>query len=204
MVTTTLMGKGAWSNASLVQAALCGAVFPPKWTRAASPNPLVNHYRASDGSRFLFCLLDPERDWARLCAAMERPDLVDDARFASVEARRDNHRECVAVLDDEFARRPMQEWARRFDANDVLFGPVPATADVAADNQIRINGGFTPMADAPFETVTSPVRVEGLDKRRPTMPPRVGQHTRGVLGELGYSEGEIVELESSKAVLHAD
>ncbi len=203
-VTTTLMANGVWSNSSLVQAALCGAAFPAKWTRATPPNPLVNHYTASDGKRFLFCLLDPARDWVRLCAAIRRPDLVDDRRFSTPDARRDNNRDCVSILDTEFSRHPMDEWARRFVAHDVLYGPVPATTEVAGDGQMNLAEVFTPMCDSDVRTVNSPVNVEGLGKRRPSMPPMVGQHTRQVLVELGYGADEISQLESGGVVLHAD
>jgi len=195
-VTTTLMHNGAWSNSSLVQSGLVGAVWPPKWTRKTNPNPFVSHYSTGDGKRFMFCLLDPAKDWPKLCAAMERPDLLDDPRFATTDARREHCEEFVAVIDAEFAKYPMEEWARRFHQHDVLYGIVPATAEVASDAQMAANGVFVEMTDAPIRTIDSPVRVEGLAKRRPQMPRAVGQHSRQILAELGYSEEAIARCET--------
>lgn len=195
-VTTTLMHNGAWSNSSLVQSSLVGAQWPLKWTRKTNPNPLVSHYQAGDGKRFMFCLLDPAKDWPKLCAAMERADMLHDPRFATTEARREHCEEFVAAIDAEFAKYPLAEWARRFHHHDVLYGVVPLTADVAQDTQMAANGVFIEMTDAPIRTVDSPVRVEGLEKRRPQMPPAVGQHSREILAELGYSEQAIAHCES--------
>jgi crotonobetainyl-CoA:carnitine CoA-transferase CaiB-like acyl-CoA transferase len=199
-VTTTLMHNGVWSNASLVQSGLVGAQWPEKWTRKTVPNPFINHYRARDGRRFMFCLLDPDRDWPKLCAALERPDLLSDPRFATTEARRDNNVAFVTLLDNEFNRYGSEEWIKRFEQHDVLFGIVPHTAEVAEDRQMAANGVFVEMSDAPIRTITSPFFVEGLEKRAPSMPPEVGQHSREILLELGYSEESIARLESSGAI----
>lgn len=200
-VTATLMGSGAWSNASLIQAALAGAKWPERWTRRNPPNPLINHYTSSDGKRFLFCLLDPAQDWRKLCNAMGRADLIDDPRFSTPAARQRNCRECASTLDTEFARHPMTEWARRFLEHDVLYGPVPHTTEVAQDPQMRLAGVFVPFADRPdLETVNSPVNIEGADKVAPRMPPQPGENTRAVLAELGYSASEIERLEQRGAV----
>jgi crotonobetainyl-CoA:carnitine CoA-transferase CaiB-like acyl-CoA transferase len=195
-VHTTLMHNGAWSNSSLVQSGLVGAQWPPKWTRTTNPNPFVSHYQTGDGKRFMFCLLDPTRDWPKLCAAMNRPDLLNNPRFNTTDARRENCQDFVATIDAEFAKHPMEEWARRFHQHDVLYGIVPTTADVANDPQMAANGVFVEMTDAPIRTIDSPMRVDGLEKRRPQMPPAVGQHSREILAELGYSEEAIARCEA--------
>ena len=67
-VRTSLMANGVWSNSCAVQAALCGAEFLPKWTRANAINPLVNHYVARDGRAF-FSVYWTSPANGRACAA---------------------------------------------------------------------------------------------------------------------------------------
>jgi crotonobetainyl-CoA:carnitine CoA-transferase CaiB-like acyl-CoA transferase len=200
-VWTTLMHGGVWSNASHVQGALFGAGQPPRWSRATAPNPFVNHYRTADGQRFIFCLLDPVNDWPKLCRALGRPELEHDPRWATAAARMASNEEFIALLDAEFIRHPLAEWRRRFAEHDVLYGIVPDNVAVANDKQMAANGVFLPLGDGGERTVSSPMHLEGEAKRSAAWAPAVGQHTRQVLGELGYDAREIADLESAGVVL---
>ncbi len=200
-VWTTLMHNGVWSNSSNVQGALLGSGQPPRWTRSTAPNPFVNHYRASDGRRFIFCLLDPPNDWPKLCRALHRPELEHDPRWATKAARLAGNEEFIALLDSEFARHPLAEWKRRFAENDVLYGIVPDNVDVANDRQLAANGAFLPLGDEGSRTVASPLHLEGERKRDAAWAPSVGEHTRQVLEELGYGAEEIAGLEGAGVVV---
>ena len=187
-VTTSLAANGAWSAACGLQAALVGAQFPPRWSRKSTPNPLVNHYVALGGSRFLLCCLNPTKDWPNLCRALERPELVDDPRFSSYEGRTAHCVELVALLDAAFGAQDMTAWQRRFADHDILWGPVPTVQEVAGDRQLAANGVFVDLADAPLRTVSSPIQVEGVEKVPPRLAPQPGQHTAEILAELGYDQ----------------
>jgi crotonobetainyl-CoA:carnitine CoA-transferase CaiB-like acyl-CoA transferase len=199
-VSTTLAHNGVWSHASLVSAALCKADFPKKPRRSTQLNPLVNHYVTADGRRVLFCLLDPAKDWQKLCAALGRADWLDHPRFSSVEGRREFNVELIAALDSEIIQRPLAEWKRLFEQHDVLFGIVPLTEEIAGDEQLEANGVFRPLVDAPYQTIDSPVQVSGVEKRPPSLAPGVGQHSHEVLKELGYTEAEIDSLAQTGVV----
>ncbi|MEO7653109.1 MAG: CoA transferase, partial [Bryobacteraceae bacterium] len=71
-VSTSLMANGAWSNSCQIQASFCKASLPARATRKETENPLVNHYLARDGHRFMLCCLEPVIDWKRLCTALGR------------------------------------------------------------------------------------------------------------------------------------
>jgi crotonobetainyl-CoA:carnitine CoA-transferase CaiB-like acyl-CoA transferase len=199
-VSTTLAHNGVWSHSSLVSAALCGAAFPEKPTRATQLNPLVNHYATADGRRVLFCLLDPAKDWQKLCGALGRADWLSHPRFSSVEGRKQHNVELIAALDAEILRRPLAEWRVLFEQHDVLFGIVPHTQEISDDPQLQSNGVFRDLADAPFKTIDSPMQLAGVAKREPTLAPEVGQHSLEVLRELGYSASEIEALAKNGVV----
>jgi crotonobetainyl-CoA:carnitine CoA-transferase CaiB-like acyl-CoA transferase len=193
-VSTTLMACGAWSNGCMIQAALAGATFHARRTRRAPMNPLVNHYVSGDGRRFLFCLIEPDRDWGRLCRAVGREAWIGDARFATPALRRENSAELVALLDAEFAKLTMTEWSRRFAAHEVTWGAVPAAAELALDPQMIAEGLFREVEGSPVRALDSPIRVEGSAKVPMVAAPDLGRHTREVLAEAGYTPAEIDEL----------
>src|SRR5262249_32733198 len=104
-VSTSLMATGAWSNSCQIQAALVGAVFPARRTRFTALNPLVNQYQARDGQRFIFCCIDTVHDWGRICRAIGRTELINDARYATVQARSEHNEEVIALLDEALAAK---------------------------------------------------------------------------------------------------
>jgi crotonobetainyl-CoA:carnitine CoA-transferase CaiB-like acyl-CoA transferase len=197
-VWTTLVHNGVWSNSSLTQAALVGdAVWPVKRRRESAHNPLVNHYRTSDGYRVILCLLDADRDWTRLCRAMERPELAADPEHCTVDARHRNNLAVIALLDTEIGRHTLAEWKQRFDRNEVIFGVVPTIPELPEDPQLNSIGLFREVRDANYRTVDSPMQMDGITKREPTLAPDPGQHTHEILAELGYSPAEIDALAAS-------
>jgi len=99
MVSTSLLANGLWMNAVQVQAALCGAKVEPRPAREDAVSALANVYRCADGRWFLLNLVQDERDWPPLLAALGRPDLGADPRFATGPARRAHARALVQALD---------------------------------------------------------------------------------------------------------
>lgn len=193
-VSTSLMANGAWSNSCQIQAAFVGAEWPVRRTRTHPSNPLINHYLTRDGKRFMFCLLDAQRDWVRICRVFGWDGLSNDERFATAESRRQNAAELVGMIDAAIQHRDMSEWAELFRLHDVVWGPVPMTETVCADQQMEANGVFAEIEGTEWRTVMSPIVVEGEEKQRPRLAPDVGQHSVEVLQLLGFNEEETQQL----------
>jgi crotonobetainyl-CoA:carnitine CoA-transferase CaiB-like acyl-CoA transferase len=196
-VSTSLMATGAWSNSCQIQAALLGAEFPPRRTRFNALNPLVNQYRARDGRRFMLCCLDTKYDWARICRAIERTDLIEDSRFQTAEARFENGEKVVALLDEAFSTKDLAEWQEIFDKHNVIWGPIPTIDRVATDAQMRDNRVFAELEHPDLgriSTINNPINLDGVLKESPFVAPEIGQHSEEVLGSLGYDEGQIADM----------
>jgi formyl-CoA transferase len=184
------MATGAWSNSCQIQAAMVGAKFPLRRPRLEALNPLVNQYQTRDGKRFMFCCIDTANDWGRVCRAIGRPELIDDPRFATAEARSQHSKEVVALLDEAIGSKEMAEWDLLFRQQNVVWGPIPTMEQVAADPQMAANGVFTELNHpqlGSIRTVSSPLNIQGVTKERPEPAPEVGEHTREILRSLGYS-----------------
>jgi crotonobetainyl-CoA:carnitine CoA-transferase CaiB-like acyl-CoA transferase len=132
-----------------------------------------------------------------------RPDLIDDPRFATSADRAVNARELIAILDEVFATRDLAEWAEIFAQEPDMFWTPQATPDeVLADPQLRAAGG---LVDVPGESgsttmIATPIDFHGAPSEQRSHAPRLGQHTREVLTELGFEAASIDELVSRGVV----
>ncbi len=199
-VSTSLMANGAWSNACQIQAAMCGATFRPRWTRRSAINPLVNHYLTADGVRLFFTLLDPKKDWSNFCRAIGHPELLEDARFPSPELRVENNAALIEIIDETISRKTAAEWKLIFAEHEVIWSPVPLSAEVPFDSQMAANGVFVDIEDTNLKTVSNPVTLDGHAKAPATLAPEVGQHTCEILRELGLDESAIESLRAEGVV----
>src|SRR5262249_23755995 len=109
VVDVSLLATAMWTLSSDLLTVLHGQTPPRVGDRSQTPNPLIGAYRTRDGRHVQLMLLQGDRYWSELCAALGRDDLVDDPRFADLASRRENSAACVAELDAEFGRRDYDE-----------------------------------------------------------------------------------------------
>lgn len=195
-------GKGRLVEASLMRAGLYalgsdmaiqlffGRIGSTK-SREEQIQPLMNFFKTSDGAWLCIVSRQGDVDWAPICRAVGREDLIEDERFMTAKGRRANSAELVAILDEGFAKYTKAEMARRLDDNVLAWAPVQTLADVAADPQAEAAGAFveTPSAKgdgSTFRAPASPIRFPGADDGPKGPSPAIGQHTREILQGLGY------------------
>jgi crotonobetainyl-CoA:carnitine CoA-transferase CaiB-like acyl-CoA transferase len=206
-VGTSLLASGAWAHACDLQAKICGAEFPERAAGTAPINPLTTGYLSGDGKIVMLVLLDPENEFPRLCRGIGHPELASNPMFATQDARTEHAGELFAILQSQVESRSLAELRKIFAEHDIKWSTIPTMDEVVADPQMRAAGAFIEY-DQPghgaMETINSPIFMAGADKLRPTAAPEVGAQTREVLGELGYSAGEIEQLIRRGAALAAD
>jgi crotonobetainyl-CoA:carnitine CoA-transferase CaiB-like acyl-CoA transferase len=159
--------------------------------------PYRRPYATKDGHVCLLATTD--RQWRNLFAALDRPELADDPRYATI-AGRTAHIDALYTLVDEVLRtRTTAEWRMRLDQFDVPSGALNTLAGVIADPYLNTTGFFVPI-EHPSEGATVTMAIAPAFSASPPAlglpPPRLGEHSAAILGEIGYSADEIAAITS--------
>lgn len=132
-----------------------------------------------DGRWIALHMSSPPKFWEGLAKAIEKPDLFDDPRFATREARIAHQPELIALLTGLFQRQPRAEWCRRLEAEDVPHAPMYDTNEVPEDPQAKHLQLFVDTAHPAggrWTTVRSPVSFDGERQLQVSAPPLLGDH----------------------------
>ncbi|MCX7384770.1 MAG: CoA transferase [Alphaproteobacteria bacterium] len=202
-VRSSLLANGMWANSIFIQASLCGADIPPRPSRRESTRAVGNLYRSSDGRWFMLALTNETRQWPALAAAVGRPELAADPRFAGMAERAANARALGDIFDAVFADRPLAEWRQILDAAGITFGIVGTTAEAAADPQAAATGILRPIQHTGLLSVDSPFTLTEAPKVPINHAPPRGADSSAILRELGYVDSEIDRLRQSAVIAEA-
>ncbi|MEP7157859.1 MAG: CoA transferase, partial [Chloroflexota bacterium] len=144
-----------------------------------------------------------ERQWPRLCAELELPELATDPRFADNDARVRHRDQLRPILADRFAEADSTHWLRRLDEAGVPSGPVNSVLAAFEQPQSVARGmrasvthptlGEMPQIGLPYKLSETPASIR-------TAPPTLGEHSAEILGELGYSADEVERMRSEGVI----
>jgi crotonobetainyl-CoA:carnitine CoA-transferase CaiB-like acyl-CoA transferase len=198
-------GQGAVIDAALYGAPLrilewtiaaydqLGVLRGREGNRLANSAPLDN-YPTVDG-KYVCIVAGSDANFARLCKAMDRPDLLDDARFTKLVDRAAHGDEINGIVTEWTRARSAADIERACVDCDVPVATAYTPADMFADPHFGARGDLVevddPVAGAMRQQAPFP-RFTGEQPAAPSGAPRLGADTRQVLGdELGVSTGEL-------------
>ncbi len=147
-----------------------------------------------------------QANWLKMLQAIEAPELEDDPRFATNDGRMANLAELVEALGAIFRCRTSADWLARFEAAGLPAGPVLDVGEMHRDPQALARGMVTQAPHrrlGPVNTIGLPVKFSATPGGVRRGAPVLGEHTREVLAEHGYADGEIERLIAGGAVVAA-
>ncbi len=164
-------------------------------------HPLAAPYQAfqtSDG--WVNVGASNESTWLALVRAVDAPLLREDTRFATNTGRMEHLEALIQALTPLFAMRTSSAWLATLEAEGVPAGPVASIGEMLDHPQTRARKMVVEVTHTRLgqvESIGSPVKMSAGSGPATSGAPRLGEHTREVLLEVGYTSREIDDLVAS-------
>ncbi|WP_321390577.1 CoA transferase [Emcibacter sp.] len=175
----------------------------PKPLGSQHPN-LVPYglFPAKDGSIIIACLTNAF--WGRVCTAIDRPELAEDERYASLEKRRDCREEVNDIISGFTRKRNVQDLVDLLTEHQVPNAPILGIIEAlsqpqAVAREMVVETEHKTLGKIPI--VNRPFKFPGEQQPVPTAPPVLGQDTDEILSDiLELSPDQIEKLRAAKVV----
>jgi crotonobetainyl-CoA:carnitine CoA-transferase CaiB-like acyl-CoA transferase len=188
------------STAYVMGTHMAGAAFSPGEKVMPMPERrggwgVYQIFKSADGHE-LFIAATSDALWQRFCEIFERPDLGADPRLARNVDRVKNKPWLVPAIAETIGKLGRAEIERRCEAAGLPFAPVGQVEDLFDDPHLNQGGLVDTVMDNGVRTKLPKLPIE-LDGQRPGLrlePPTIGEHSRAILREAGWSDDEIDAL----------
>jgi crotonobetainyl-CoA:carnitine CoA-transferase CaiB-like acyl-CoA transferase len=158
-------------------------------------------FKTSDGYLTAGTISDSE--WEGFCKASGDPELAKDGRFATPSGRALNATARINKMAEYIGQHSTAEWLERLDAADVPCAPILRRGEIIQNEQVVARGIITEFDQPSVGRVRQPkpaARFEVNESSIGGPAPRVGEHSRIVLRELGYTDAVIDKMVADRAV----
>jgi CoA:oxalate CoA-transferase len=212
-------GQGQWLDISMVDCmfhmhdislqgyTLTKGAYHPN--RQGAHHELIAPFGVFRGPRGYIVLLSLQLQWKNVCAALGRPELVEDPRYASPEARAGRRAELVELIEAWMRGFPDDEAViAELERNRVPCAPVMDPADAIGHPYFQARGMVREIEDpvmGPLAVPGFPLRFSAQPERLDLVAPTLGQHNAGVLERvLGYDAARIAALQADGVLVSGE
>jgi len=179
-----------------------GIVRERSGNRLANSAPLDN-YPTADG-RFVCIAAAGDGLFPRLCRAIGREELLQDERFASLDARAANADAINRIVSDWCEARTLAQIEAILIEHQVPVTGIYTIDEIVADPQVRARGSIVTVEDPVLGPVRQQAPVPRMDRTPPAVPrgaPRLGEHNEEIyLGWLGLDRDRFERLRAIKVI----
>jgi len=201
-----MKGRGAHIETSLLECALAlqeGAMME-QHLQGGVAEPIgmpVGMFKTKDG----YMSVNARRDehFKRLSKLLGKEEWITDPRYADARGRVNNRHELMAELRPYFEQKTSDEWVALLTGIDILKAKVNTYEDLFADPQVQAMNAVRWVEDdtlgrVPMGNICGQQAAASGEPL--THAPHVGEHTRAILGELGYASADIEKLGAAGVV----
>jgi len=205
-------GHGQHIDTSLLDAGVALSVWEAAeyWSGRGVPQPTGSAHRMSAPYQAIRCAdgyitvgAANQRTWERLCGVLGRPDLLERLEFATDAGRVAHRVELAKILEDTLVTKPANHWLEALTRADVPCGPILNYEQVFNDPHVRARG----LVQQTVHPVGGRINQLGPAVKLSVSPaviglpaPVFGEHTAGILKELGYDADRINTLADTGVV----
>jgi len=154
-------------------------------------------FLTSDDQYLNFAILS-EAHWKTFChAIVDRPEWVKDERFKTNEKRVRNRETLESDIEEILTTKTRDEWVALLDEHEIPWGDVNSIPDVVSHPVVEEQDLLTTVEtdNGSIEVVDHPIDFGESETRQQRMP-ALGEHTKTILVEHGYSEADIERLQN--------
>ena len=214
-ITAALFARERSGQGQHVRIAMLDAMISYLWPEAMASLTFVgDEIDPSEGDqgpdlvfaaqdRYLTAAALSDDEWAGMCRALNRQDLIDDPRFKTVRDRSIHAVERREIVSAELEKWTASEILQRLLSNDVPSAPVLSRFELLQDRQVQENHILEEFQSEIFGKVRMPRPAARFD-RTPAgvreLAPLLGADNAAILGELGYSSDAIARLTSGRVL----
>jgi formyl-CoA transferase len=205
-------GQGQQVDGSLLEAGIAFTVWESSeyFANGEIPGPLGSAHRVnapyqalrtSDGYINIGAASQPT--WEQFCRAIGQDALIEDGRYLEPNDRKAREEELAELLEGILSEHSTAHWLELLEAAGVVAGPIYDMEQVYSDEQVVAREMKVTLDDeelGELNHIGIPVKLSATPGSIRTRGPALGQHSREILAEHGYSEAEISALVEGKTV----
>ena len=205
-------GKGQQVDGSLLEAGIAFTVWESSeyFANGEIPGPLGSAHRVnapyqalrtSDGHINIGAASQPT--WEQFCRAIGQEALIEDPRYLEPNDRKARETELAELLEGILAEHTTEYWLEQLESAGVVAGPIYDMEQVYSDEQVLAREMKVTLQDdelGDLQNIGVPVKLSETPGSIRSRGPALGQHSRGILLEHGYTEAEVATLVASGVV----